>query len=501
MSRILHADLRQAGTTLPSPRRALDILGAGRAHEVLRARFLEHLDAVRAATGVQHLRFHGMYHDDMAVARRLADGRIVHGFQLLDECYDALIDRGIKPFVETSFMPSCMASGDKTVFWWKGNITPPKSLSEWRDLITASVRHWIARYGRAEVRQWHFEIWNEPDLHFFFSGTQDDYQELYATAARAIKDIDSELRVGGPATATGNWVDTFIAACHRRGDPLDFFATHGYAVKAGQFLDELGTQELFLDDNPYALADYFSSVRQRIRASPLPNLPLHITEWNSSYSPRDAVHDHYANAAFILDQVERVGNDVDSMAYWTVSDVFEEPGPPTTPFHGGFGLVGYQGWHKPSFHAHRFLAALGSRSVPQADPRARVHLDERGGVQVLAWDRTVFAQDACNQRFYRRDLPPTALPPLAVNLTDATPGTWRWQATRIGHRANDVFATYLDLGLPDHLNRSQEQALAAVGAGAPEASGTLVVGADGVLALQLPMRSNDCLLVELTPAG
>lgn len=70
----------------------------------------------------------------------------------------------MRPFVEFGFMPQKLASGEKTIFWWKGNITPPRDYGKWEALIRALVQHWTNRYGRDEVRRWYFEVWNEPNL-------------------------------------------------------------------------------------------------------------------------------------------------------------------------------------------------------------------------------------------------------------------------------------------------------------------------------------------------
>jgi xylan 1,4-beta-xylosidase len=68
-------------------------------------------------------------------------------------------------------------------------------------LIETFIRHEIERFGIDEVRQWFFEVWNEPNLDYFWRGTQDQYFEMYKTTPLTLKKIDKRLRVGGPATA------------------------------------------------------------------------------------------------------------------------------------------------------------------------------------------------------------------------------------------------------------------------------------------------------------
>ncbi|PIB54513.1 hypothetical protein, partial [Pseudomonas sp. 2822-17] len=86
----------------------------------------------------------------------------------------------IRPFIEFGFMPKLLASGDETVFTWKGNVTPPNDYDKWYDLIQALVTHFIERYGLEEVLKWPFEVWNEPNLKGFWKDAdKEEYFKLY----------------------------------------------------------------------------------------------------------------------------------------------------------------------------------------------------------------------------------------------------------------------------------------------------------------------------------
>ena len=137
----------------------------------------------------------------------------------------------MKPFVELSFMPDALASGRKTIFWYRGNVTPPKDMTKWADFIRAFVEHERERYGDAEVRTWYFEVWNEPNLtDGFWTGTQQQYFDFYAATARAIKSVSPDYKVGGPATAGCGWIPEFIHFCDTNHAPVDFISTHTYGV-------------------------------------------------------------------------------------------------------------------------------------------------------------------------------------------------------------------------------------------------------------------------------
>jgi len=106
-------------------------------------------------------------------------------------------------------MPGKLASGTKTVFWWKGNVTPPKDQAKWAMLIRALLAHWKERYGVAEITQWYYEVWNEPDLKMFWSGSMNEYFKLYKTTSEAVKEECPKCRVGGPAAAAQYTAEAF----------------------------------------------------------------------------------------------------------------------------------------------------------------------------------------------------------------------------------------------------------------------------------------------------
>jgi len=178
-----------------------EVVGAGRAAEGLRANWVKGLGVVHRECGFKYIRFHGLLQDEMGVYSEDKTGNPVYNFQYVDALYDSILETGMKPFVEFGFMPQAIASSSKSVFWWKGNITPPRDYTRWEGLIQALVKHWTTRYGSDEVRQWYFEVWNEPNLDIFWSGDQAEYFKLYEVTARAIKSVSADYRVGGPATA------------------------------------------------------------------------------------------------------------------------------------------------------------------------------------------------------------------------------------------------------------------------------------------------------------
>ena len=483
-------------TTVP-----LDVVGAGRANEGLRADWQAQLAVVQQEIGFKYIRMHGIFHDDMGVYTEDAQGNPHYNFQYVDVLYDALLKLHIRPFVELTFMPAKLASGPQTIFWWKGNITPPRDMAKWNGLVRAFVSHLKERYGSDEIQQWYFEVWNEPDLHnLFFTGTLDEYLALYRNTAEAIKAECAGCKVGGPASAMPYaFEEAFERFVSKNNVPADFVSAHAYGVKSG-FLDADGRAGTILDPSPDAVSGRMEHSRELLRQLGRPGMELHFTEWSSAYTPTDPIHDQYHQASFILDKVKRASPFVDSMSYWTFTDIFEEMGPPSTPFHGGFGLLNLQGIRKPAFFAYRFLRQLGREDVATSDTQSWVTRSDDGAIQALVWDYTpvVPPEGENDQAFYRQELPPTAKGELQIEFHHLPAARYRMITYAIGYQRNDAYTDYLRMGSPRQLSHAQVEALRNASAGRPE-SDVKVQVQHGNYRWSRPLRSNDIYLVIATP--
>jgi len=476
----------------------LNTVGAGRANEGLRADWQAQLADVQQEIGFKYLRFHGLLHDDMGVYAEDASGKPMYNFQYVDALYDALLKRKIRPFVELSFMPAALASGDKTVFWWKGNITPPKDMAKWNGLIRALMEHWRERYGEDEIAQWYYEVWNEPDLAGFWSGTEQQYFDLYKNTAESVKAVCGRCRVGGPASAMAEiqpkWLE-FVAKEHA---PADFLSTHTYGVVSGAF-DADGHAGTVLDGSPDSIVKRVRESRAAIDKSATPKLELHYTEWSTSYTPSDPIHDQYISAAFILEKLHTARDWAQSMSYWTFTDIFEEGGPRFTPFHGGFGLINYEGIRKPSFFAYKWLAQLGDKDVATNDAQSWATKKDDGSVEALFWNYTPVVPPAgvTNQVFYKEERPAKAVGPTDLKIEGLKNGRYALKVYRTGYKQNDAYTAYLGMGAPVQLTRAQVATLDGAANGAAVETRSVEVR-DGRFAERFAIEENDTVLVTLT---
>ena len=328
-------------------------VGSDHAPIALRADWQTHLLQCRRELGFQYVRFHGLLSDDMGTLICHKEV-LLYSFFNADQIIDFLLSIGVRPFIELSFMPETLASGSQTVFRYRSNVTPPKDYGEWSILIGKLLRHWVQRYGIDEVRQWYFEVWNEPNLIHFWTGTRQEYFTLYRHTVETIKGIDAMLQVGGPATAQSAWIAEFLEFCQQHNLPADFVSTHYYPTDAFGEID--ADTETQLANAPRDVMRDRAAESRRVAGS----RPLYYTEWNVSSNPRDPLHDQPFAAAYVTRILMNVSDLVQGYSFWTCSDIFAENYFPSVPFHGGFGLLSLHGIPKPAYRAFEMLHHLGT---------------------------------------------------------------------------------------------------------------------------------------------
>lgn len=457
-------------------------IGSGRALLGLRADWRHHLRRAHRDLGVRHVRFHGMLDDDMGTLICHNDEHL-YSFFNIDSIFDYLLSIGMQPFAELSFMPATLASGNTTVFRYRGNVTPPREMAQWRTLIDRLVRHWVERYGVREVAQWCLEVWNEPNLEAFWTGGRDGYYDLYKATARAIKQIDPGLRVGGPSSAQNAWIPEFLAHCATHDLPVDFVTTHYYPTDAfGKIGADTITQ---LEHAPRGV------MRQRAEEahSQSRGLPLYYTEWNVSSNPRDPLHDDSFAAAFAADIALSVDPFVSGYSFWTFTDIFEENYFPSVPFHGGFGLLNLHGIPKPVYRAFELLHGLGDTLYPVTGSHSTVDVRVSGGDDGV----TVFITNYAMPRHR------IATESVQVRIDDA-PAPISALLSRIDHDHANPRRAWHDIGSPDYLSSREVDALHSASALCPRPHPLRVAEGRIEFDLAMPPQSVAALRIQFAPS-
>ncbi|MGI8787176.1 MAG: GH39 family glycosyl hydrolase [Pyrinomonadaceae bacterium] len=354
MSITFNCDL--SGTTTALEHFWEHTVGSGHASLALRADWQTQLKKAHNELGFRHVRFHAILSHPMDTLL-CENEKLLYSFFNSDQIFDFLLSIGMKPMVELSFMPLTLSSGGTSVFHYAANVTPPKDYDQWAKFITKIVAHWVERYGIEEVRQWFFEVWNEPNQPQFWTGKQSDYFKLFKYTFEAIKKVDKKIKVGGPVTSKNAWIEDFVEFCDKNDLSPDFISTHQYPTDA---FGKTG------DDTIKQLAASRRSImreREQDVFRQAKGKPVFYTEWNSSSNPRDPMHDEPYAAAFVAKKTLEANGRVECLSFWAFSDIFEENYFPSCPFQGGFGLLNIHGIPKPTYRAFELLHELGTEKI------------------------------------------------------------------------------------------------------------------------------------------
>jgi xylan 1,4-beta-xylosidase len=470
-------DAHAKGT--PFPHFWEQMFGSGRAILALRESYRDDLRTVKQVTDFDFVRFHAVLDDDVGVYSEDENdcNKPVYNFAYVDQIYDGLLKNGVRPFVEISFMPKKLAFNPDALhpFWYKQNVSPPKSWEKWDDLMTHFAQHLVDRYGIDEVSKWYFEVWNEPNIDFWNGiPRQKSYFELYEHTARDLKRVSPRLHVGGPATAAASWITPFLQFTATNHVPVDFVSTHGYADDTTENL--FGTNEDIPMDERVCRA--VAKVHSEIRSSASPNLPLFWTEWN--VQGMDESRDTIFVGPGVANTIRQCDGMVDMLSFWTFSDVFEEGGVIPKPFEGHFGLRAKGGINKPSFYAYALLHELGNQRLLSASKNVIVTKTPDSRLVIAAWnlvDPDQHGTTATMELDFRGVSPDASV-----------------SVQRVDEDHSNVLRSYASMGKPLDPTPAQVDELNRETALAPSEQMSLHDGE-----LQLTLTPNALLLVKVAP--
>lgn len=455
-----------------------NLITFGRAAEGLRSNVQKQFRELQKEIPFKYVRFHGVFMDEMMIYHLNNKGEVSYNWTYIDELFDCFMEINIKPFIELGFMPSELKRSDETVFWWKGNISPPKDMKLWTDLVQAFIKHIINRYGLAEVSSWYFEVWNEPELQYvFWAGTKEEYFKFFKETVLAIKSISKDLKVGGPGTTHGSiinstWLVDFLNYTKINDIPLDFISTHIYPEYIPE--EELNKVNNFIMEDKckvesleikriYHNENHTSHTIKRINKKTKEilgfNPELHITEWNASSQLGNLIHDTAYVATYIVKNVlESIGR-VDSLGYWVFTDIFEEEKLRSSHFHGGFGLVNKDGLKKASYYAYYLLNKLGTTIIKQD----KDHIITRSGedIQILVYNFAYFDDlflkgdiSAINHKIRYDIYQEKPLKELELIIKGLS-GNYKITRYELNKDQGSVFDQWLKMGAPENMTQEE----------------------------------------------
>jgi xylan 1,4-beta-xylosidase len=403
--------------------------------------------------GMKRVRGHGIFDDDVGVYHEV-NGQPTYTWTNLDQILDYITSIGMDPLVEVSFMPSDLASGTQTFGWYggsPGNITLPKDWSRWSDFMYNVAAHAIQRYGVDRVRTWNWEIWNEPDLPggTFFTGTEQDYFQLYDTTVQGLLRADPQLRVGGPSVAisSDSWIADLIDHCMTNSVKLDFISWHVYPQYKADPTAIPGAQR-----------HVQGVIDQKKAQYPQLNVDNYLTEWNTTYLGGTSFDNEMA-ASFVAKTVHGLFADQNGVAapntaaFWVISELWEEWQTTADAFDTMGMVTRTHNVRKPSYLAFQMMAQMyntqidfqgGTTNSRGLNGWATVS-DDRKQVEVLIYDHnfvsaTDSSADFVNTVVDNVTLQVTGLPFSKPSVTVRRYG--------VDHDNNNAYTVFTQAGSP-----------------------------------------------------
>jgi xylan 1,4-beta-xylosidase len=456
-------------------------------------------------------------------------GRPRYDWTIVDRIFDTYLERGMKPLVEIGFMPQALsikpepyrhawAPGNQYNSIYTGWAYPPNDYAKWGELVYQWVRHSVEKYGRAEVDQWWWEVWNEPDIGYW-QGTPEEYFKLYDYAADGVKRALPTARIGGPHVTGPNGARTqkflrdFIEHCLRgtnfatgkRGSPLDYV---GFHAKGAPRVTDAGHVRMGISNHLRAIANGFSIVASYPE---LRNTAIILGESDpegcAACPVRTDPHNAYRNGTMYSSYTaEQIARTYELMARHAVNLVgsvtwaFEFEG---QPYFDGFRDLATNGIDKPVLNVFRMLGRMGGDFVA-VDSTGALPLDtvrdagvrERPDVAALA-SRKDSTVAVLVWNYHDDDL---AAPPADVELIVAGIGGARpiVEHFRVDAQHGNAYEVWKKMGSPQTPSHGQLAQLEAAGQLARFAPPERVEAAGGRVALRFSLPRQGVSLVTFS---
>jgi xylan 1,4-beta-xylosidase len=445
----------------------------------------------------------GVYTED-------AQGNPIYNWTIVDRIFDTYLERGLKPYAQIGFMPEALSThpqdyphnppATQRAPANAGQAYPPKDYAKWGELVYQWTKHCVDKYGKNEVEQWYWEVWNEPNISYWH-GTPEDYCKLYDYAVDGVRRALPTARVGGPETAGGpggKFLRTFLEHCAhetsyvtgKTGSPLDFVSFHakGSPTFANDHVHMGMSNQLKNINDAFGVVASFPEYK---------NTPIVIGESDpegcaACKGPQNGyrngtMYSSYTAASFArkFELAEKHGVNFEGALTWAFE--FEDQ-----PYFAGFRALATNGIDLPVLNVFRMFAKMSGQRVAVTSSNAasaesilksgvRGNADvsalastENGMVFVLAW------------HYHDDDLPgPDAAIDLSLTGLPADSHELRVTQYLIDETHSNAYAEWKRMGSPASPTSEQYAQLESAGKLAAVGPTSTLAVADGKSALKI----------------
>lgn len=348
----------------------------GRASDLLDENIRNMLRDIQSNIGYEYIKFHGILSDDMMVCSR-DNGKLHFHYTLTDMALDFLLSIHLKPLIQYSFMPKALASEpEKNIFQQPFNTSMPADMEEWNLLVQDFTLHLLRRYGKEEVLSWLFCVWNEPvtSRAMFGFGNQKDFLALYENTYRTVKSICPEIVFGSTSMLYmenhgTEWMENYLNYTVQHDCRPEFLNIHYYSdiipLDENYYVGQSAVSQFPKRTDDFSL--FIGSIKKIFKELGFGDLPIYLTEWNFTLSHRNLLNDTCFKSCYIMKNLLKNYDRLDSFGYWSLTDLLGENTLPASLFHGGLGIYTSNGLRKSVYYAFYFANMLGDDCLDSGD--------------------------------------------------------------------------------------------------------------------------------------
>lgn len=417
-----------------------------------------------------------------------ASGHPIYSWTILDQIFDTFHAAGMKPLVEIGFMPKALSlhpepyrhdfprAGDIYTGW----AYPPKDYGKWSELVFLFVRHLRQRYGDAEVKNWLWEVWNEPDIGYW-KGTREEYFKLYDFTVEAALRALPDARIGGPETTgptnanAAEFLQAFLDHCAHQnnyatgkvGSPLNFISFHpkGAPTWQGDHVQMGISHQLAAIERGFKIVASFPEWKQ----TPIilgESDPEGCAACSAQKNPQNLYRNGPLYGAYTVEVLSNIlelarQQDINFLGAVTWSFEFEDQPP-----FAGYRELATDGVDKPVLNAFRMLGLLANQRV-KATSSGALPSDEivRAGVRVQPDINAIAARgshevEVLVWNYHDDDLPsPDASVDLAIEGLPSDAKRALLEHFRVDSTHSDAFTVWKDMGSPQVLSEGDRSRL------------------------------------------
>lgn len=450
--------------------------------------------AIRTAVnriGFRFLMFHGILDDTLDVYHEDGEGNQLLSFTYVDLCLDFVLRTKAKPWLELGYTPARLVEEPANIF---GNscINLPDNLDKWKMLVCGLMEHLMDRYGLEELLTWRFMASSA-----VFAAYGVFPLERYFEYYKATYDCMKEILPGGYLSAGG--FDTgflvadeahdlarFVQYCKENGCMPDAVNVQCFSCDYGQ--DERGAIEKKLSDrasmqdeparisrDPSVLAHQLAACRECMDENGCQDTPIVVNSWNSTLWQCDLGNDTCYKSAFIIKNYLENVSGTDGIAYNYLTDNSERLVFQSGIFHGGFGLLTYQGIPKAGYRAFWILSTFAKNSevlLQKGDGYVLTRSMNGRTVQILLYYYCHYdpethitvalpRQEQCSTDRYL-GFERNGIKNMEITLSNLDTGYYHKYSYIINRDSGSSYDAWMDMGFPEQLNELQEEYLESV---------------------------------------